>query len=381
MSISLLNRDEMAPPAAAAYHCESVKNIVLHAAERLLSRSLLGEELLNVMVQTQLELLRHESREQILSFLHDFLRFPALVNPSQHEAIYAIAYCLIEDTCEPHNLSDLALSHRHLSTGMLAEVQAIGLRYLVLVYWRSNRFKEASDVFAVMAAQLDRRPCDRGLWHLCTLVSVICNDEQQHRMARRFSMQALGCAQALEESCLIDRAEYGYSNSLSLSQLNGSSADCFASLRALVQTQRANLDPVLEFLVLVGSGRDSVHQGKLSQANHYLAQAKERSANPRVGTRYLMLVEQARVAHFKDQTLIRDSKLEEMRWLEERYPSRLLKRAKKHLFADIKGASHYHIADGDLTLLPREAANELKSISARCHASVRLAEQYKRSEA
>lgn len=374
MNNSLLSASDSPIAVATAKHSDRIKNTVLHAAERLLSRSLLGEDLLNVMVETQLQLLRHESSEQILAFCRDFLKNPDLVNPAQHEAIYAIAYCLIEDTCRPDDLAHLNLKHRNLRSGLLAEVQAIGLRYLVLVYWRSNRFEQAGDVFALLASQLDKRPDRRNLWHLCTLVSVICNDEQQHRMARRYSMQALGSAHSLEESSLVDRASYGYANSLSLAQGQGSSMDCFAHLRGLMESQTASLDPVLEYLVLVGSGRDAVHQGNYTQAARFIDQVKERGVGPRVATRYMLLTEEARLAHFKDQTLVRDSKLEEMRWLEEGYPSRLKTRAWNHVCSDINGSVQYHLMDGNFGMMQREAANGLRAITARCQASVRCAE-------
>lgn len=375
MNNSLLKEHSSHIKVVSLKHSDVIKNTVLHAAERLLSRSLLGEDLLNVMVQTQLQLLSHESSGQILAFCRDFLKDPSLVNPSQYEAIYAIAYCLIEDTCKPDDLADLNLRHRHLRSGLLAEIQAVGLRYLVLVYWRSGRFEQAAEAFALLASQLDQRPDRRNMWHLCTLVSVICNDEQQHRMARRYSMRALGSAHALEESCLVDRASYGYANSLSLAQRQGASMDSFAHLRGLVESQNASLDPVLEFLVLVGSGRDAIHRGDCSQAAHFIGQAKERSMGPRIATRYMLLTEEARLAHFKDQTLIRDSKLEEMRWLHEGYPSRLKTRVWNHVCADINNSEQYHLMDGNLSLIPREAANGLRTITARCQASVRCAEQ------
>lgn len=349
---------------------------VLRALYRLVDNKLPVEGLLNEITRERTELRSDLLREDILAFCLQYLRDPSIVPQNLQIAMRAIAYSVIEDASAPCKFEYLEPFHRAPLTAKNSELEINGLRYLIVSYWRKDRFAEARAAFELMAARQSQQPSRRGAWHLCIVATIICNDERQHTLARRFAMQALGYAWELEESALIQRAQYDYANSLSLSQTDESASDGFAELRSLVEGGKASLDHLTNLSVLIGSSRDFMRRQQVKEAEYTLAQVEERSDELNLSCWYLFLAEQVRLAHFKDQTLIRDSKLEEIHRLQKTYPNRLGERARSHVCFHLAGQSEsYRAMDGGMHLFASALSDNFSAIVNCCRNTVKHTEQ------
>lgn len=357
-------------------HDVEVKSQVEESIDRLCVASRQGISAINLSVQLQVELLTSDRRDEILEFSQDLLNAPSLLPRVDTDARHALICSLFEDAGK---VVPLAQAQQMFCSGHAlppTELQVIALRYLITSFWRRSQFADATEAFDFLADLLDRRPSRRGAWHLCIVVLTICNDERQHNLARRFSMQALNYAWSLEDSRLIQRAQYDHANSISLAVEDQLAADGFAELRALTESGRSVVDQVTHLSVWIGSARDFMRMGEIPKAERCLALVEERSSQLNSNGWYLYLAAQVLLAHHKDQTLIRDSKLEEIHWMQRHSPSRLGEQTRSHVCFQLagKGRSYRAMEDGR-NLLPNEIKYSLNAINNRCRESLQLLEQ------
>lgn len=333
-------------------------------------------------VEVQVELRSNFMREEVVSLCHDILRSDDLMPRLNSYATHAVALSILDDASEQVDLPQVAKVFNQNDALNHCELQVIALRHLVNSYWRRSDFSKASQAFTLMADSLDRQPSAKGLWHLCNVAATICNDERQHTLARRFSMQALSYAWSLEEDSLIQRAQYDHANSMSLLLEDPQTVDGFAELRGLVESGRAQIDQVTSLSVLIGSARDFMRMGETAQAIRCLESVEERSSELNTDGLYLLLAAQVRLAHLRDQTLVRDSKLEEIHWMQSQFPSRLGEQARSHVCFQMAGqVRSYRAMDGGSSLLPEEIRQGLTDIGNRCRASAQLLENTGLSQA
>lgn len=368
--------EKMVKQKVESQHDLVVKRQVEESIDRLWAADRQGISAINLSVRLQVELRSSDRREEILEFAQDFLNTPDLLPRIDSGASHAVVYSVLEDAGEAAPLAKAKQVFRSESNLAPTELQIVALRYLITGYWRRSQFADAQEAFALLADLFDKRPSRRGAWHLCVVVAAICNDERQHNLARRFSMQALGYAWSLEDSRLIQRAQYDHANSLSLAGEDHLTADGFAELRGLMETGRAVVDQVTHLSVWIGSARDFVRMGDLSKAADCLALVEEQSSLLNSNGWYLYLAAQVLLAHHKDQTLIRDSRLEEIHWLQMHSPSRLGEQARSHVCFHIAGKGRsYRAMEGGRNLLPDEIKFSLNAINSRCRESLQLLEQ------
>lgn len=357
-------------------HDVELKSQVEGAIDRLWAADRQGISALNLSIQLQVELRTSDRREEILEFSRDLLNTPSLLPRDDTGASLAVIYSLLDDAGEVASL-EIAKQIFHSGHAVVpTELQVIALRYLITGFWRRSQFADAAKAFSLLAELLDRRPSKRGAWHLCVVVATICNDERQHNLARRFSMQALSYAWSLEDSRLIQRAQYDHANSLSLAVEDHLTADGFAELRRLMESGRAVVDQVTHLSVWIGSARDFIRMGDLSKAEDCLTLVEEQSSLLNSNGWYLYLAAQVLLAHHKDQTLIRDSRLEEIHWMQMHSPSRLGEQARSHVCFHIAGKGRsYRAMEGGRNLLPDEIKFSVNAINSRCRESLQLLEQ------
>lgn len=357
-------------------HDVEVKSQVEESIDRLHEADRQGISAINLSVQLQVELCTNDRREDILEFSQELLNAPSLLPRVDTDASHAVICSLLEDAGKVVPLAQAKQMFRSEHDLPPTELQVIALRYVITGYWRQSQFADAAEAFDLLAKLLDRRPSRRGTWHLCIVVATICNDERQHNLARRFSMQALNYAWSLEDSRLIQRAQYDHANSLSLAVEDQLAADGFAELRALMESGRSVVDQITHLSVWIGSARDFIRIGEISKAERCLALVEERSSQLNSNGWYLYLAAQVLLAHHKDQTLIRDSKLEEIHCMQMHSPSRLGEQARSHVCFHIAGKSRsYRAMEGGRNLLPSEIKYSLNAINNRCRESLQRLEQ------
>lgn len=357
-------------------HDMEVKSQVEESIDRLCVASRQGISPINLSVQLQVELRTSDRREEILEFALDLLNAPNLLPSADTDASHAVIYSLLEDAGKVVPLAQVRQMFSRAHAVPPTELQVIALRYLITGFWRRSQFADAAEVFSLLAELQDRFPSRRGAWHLCVVVATICNDERQHNLARRFSMQALSYAWSLEDSRLIQRAQYDHANSLSLAVEDQLAVDGFAELRALTESGGCAVDQVTHLSVWIGSARDFIRRGEISKAESCLDLVEERSSQLNSNGWYLYLAAQVLLAHHKDQTLIRDSKLEEIHWMQRHSPSRLGEQARSHVCFHIAGKGRsYRAMEGGRNLLPDEIKYGLNAINNRCRESLQLLEQ------
>lgn len=325
-------------------------------------------------VQTQVDLSSHDLRETILQYMRSSWSQVVLLPNIDLDTGLTVAFGVLEDASEavdPSQVSATLAEH----ADELSELMAVALRYLVSGLWRQSRFAEAASTFELFASLADRNPSQRWAWHLSTLSANICNDERQHELARRFAMRALGLAWSLEDQALIQRSQYDHANALSLTLDDRQTTDMFAELRACILAGHSVVDQVTDLSVLIGSARDFMRVGRVTDAERLLSTVEERSGELNSVGIFLYWASQARLAHLNNQTLIRDSKLEDMHWLQSQCPSRTGEQARSHLCFHIAGKSTSYLAmEGCLGLLPEVIGTSVSSISRRCLLSLKRLE-------
>lgn len=352
-----------------------VEGAVVRAMSALLGVREKPSECISQLAKAQVDLGSHELNADILRYLKARLAHLNDLDGYTRCALIALIFSAMEDGGDTADLAAIVASFNG-KPRLFTALQTLSLCAWVNGYWRQSRFDDGARAFAWFADLADRDPTPRWNWHLCVLAAGLCNDERQHELARRFAMHALRLAWSLEDPALIQRAQYEHANALSLTMQGQLGADVFAELRAAVLAGRSPLDQVTQVNTLVGSARVFMHSGRLLEAERALAAATERERELNTNGTYLLVAAQVRMAHLKKQTLVRDSKLEELHWMQSRWPSRLGEQARSHVcFYIANSNSSYHAMDGSLELLPEAVSRSLSAITQRCRVSLKRLER------